>query len=93
MTTSVPGTCHLMSCPGKGTRDHHALGTTIGAPTQESWERQSNPPPPERNVPVPKWVLTRVTLLLTALETVPDARHEVGILVPALREALGWGKR
>lgn len=40
---SRPGTCHLVGCPGKGTRDHHVLGTTIGAPTEEVWQATSQP--------------------------------------------------
>jgi hypothetical protein len=35
-----PGTCHLVGCPGKGVHAPHGVPGGIGAPTQESWERQ-----------------------------------------------------
>lgn len=36
----APGTCHLVGCPGKGQHPPHGVVGGIGAPTQESYERQ-----------------------------------------------------
>lgn len=90
----APGTCHLVGCAGKGTRDHHVLGTTIGVPSDELWAATSQPSADRpRGVIVPSSLADRARVLLECLTDdvglQPVHAHEAALLAAELRSALG----